>query len=755
MGEAAEKLSGKIGIDTTDFKTGLSAANRELRVLESGFKASAASLGDWTQSATGLELRIKSLTSQIDVQRLKVAAVREEYERLKAQNGENSRAAQDAEIKLNNETASLAKMENELSTTEQTLNEFGEAENKAGDNADDASGKVNNFSGVLSGIGTVVKGAITFVSALAIAVGAVGGAITGLVLDTASASAELVDLSAKTGISTTRLQELAYVGEQVGTSQETITGSLARLTRSMSSAQQQTGDYATAQAQAVAAGEEFDGTLGDNAAAFQTLGVSVTDANGNLRDSEAVFADAITALGGINNEAERDALAISIFGKSAMELSPLIKAGADEIANLSDKAHEVGAVMSEEDVAAFEEFDDSLSSMKMGLQGTLGTLAGAFLPGFQEVLGQAGGYLKDFRGIVDGSGGDIGKIAQGVGGLISTIIADVAAQAPQLMQTGVTILTSIIDAIVANLPAMITAGVDMLLTLVDGLVSALPAIVEAALLAIVALANGLTQALPTLIPTITEVVAQIVLILVENLPMLIDAALQLILALATGLIAALPILIPYIPQIVQAVFDALIQAYPLIMDAAVQLMATLTNGIIQSIPSLLLAAVEVFGSLYRYWTTEAPEMFKKVGLGIVDGIWSGIKNNWATLKESFNGLLGDLVASVKDALDMHSPSGVGEDIGDNFTGSIGSGAEKKAPTVRQQFERMARSLTDNLQMSMAPTVNAGGLQFAAAGTGGVNIGDIYVDARGATNPKAVGNAVAESILDKLRSYGGG
>jgi hypothetical protein len=48
--------------------------------------------------------------------------------------------------------------------------------------------------------------------------------VGGLVFSTAEASAELVDLSAKTGISTTRLQELAYVGEQVGWTHSTDVG---------------------------------------------------------------------------------------------------------------------------------------------------------------------------------------------------------------------------------------------------------------------------------------------------------------------------------------------------------------------------------------------------------------------------------------------------------------------------------------------------------------------------------------------------
>ena len=128
MAEAAEKLSGKLGLDTTDFKTALTSANRELRVLESGFKASAAALGDWTKDATGLETRVKSLTDQIDIQKLKVAALAAEHQRLVQEQGENSRAAQEAEIKLNKETETLNKMEGELNNTEAALQEMTQGE---------------------------------------------------------------------------------------------------------------------------------------------------------------------------------------------------------------------------------------------------------------------------------------------------------------------------------------------------------------------------------------------------------------------------------------------------------------------------------------------------------------------------------------------------------------------------------------------------------------------------------------------------
>jgi phage-related minor tail protein len=55
------RLSARFSSDTTDFKNGLAEINRELRVVESGFKASSSALGDWSNSATGLEQRISSL----------------------------------------------------------------------------------------------------------------------------------------------------------------------------------------------------------------------------------------------------------------------------------------------------------------------------------------------------------------------------------------------------------------------------------------------------------------------------------------------------------------------------------------------------------------------------------------------------------------------------------------------------------------------------------------------------------------------
>lgn len=751
------KLKATAGVDTTDFKTGIAAMNRDLRVLESGFKASAAALGDWSSDATGLESRIKTLNSQMEIQAKKVEATRKEWERVKQEKGDTSRAAQELEIKLNKETETLGKMTNELGNTEAALQDMQSGADDAGTSVDELGSKTDNLGSILSGLGTFVSGAVTALVAVATAAIAAGAAIAGLVFTASSAANDLADLSAKTGISAERLQELAYIGDQVGTSQETITGSLARLVKTMDSAQTQYADYTAAQEEAAAKGEEFDGKLGDSAAAFDKLGVSVTDSSGNLRDNEAVFADLIDALGKVPNEAERDALSMSLFGKSAQELNPLIKTGSAEMANLAAEARELGAVVSEEDVAALADFQDMLDGMKMGLQGTLATLATAFLPGFQQIFGQAQGYVKEFAAIVSGSNGDLGQIAQGLGGLIGTIISDVAAQAPQMLEAGLGILQSIIDAIVTNLPVMIPAAINIIMSLLDFIIQNLPTLITAALEIVIALADGITQALPTLIPAITEALVTIVTTLIENLPMLIDAALQLILALTEGLIAAIPILIPAIPVIVQAIVDALILALPMIVAAAVELIKALAFALRDNTSLVLVAVVDLVKVLFNWLITGAPTMFNNAGKALVTGIWEGIKSNMEWLKANFVSEIMKVVTAVRSALGIHSPSDyLAGEVGEHMPTGIGQGFDKRMPDLRKKMASSMRGLSDVLNANVTANVagSAAGGFGSAAGGSSFRFGDIIVNVPGTSaTPQQIGAAVQDGLLKSLRAVG--
>jgi TP901 family phage tail tape measure protein len=665
MGEAVDKLSGKLGVDTSDFKTGMAAANRELRVLESGFRANTAAMGDWSQSSAGLEARAKSLTSQIDIQKLKVAALREEHQRLVDENGANSRAAQDAEIKLNKETETLGKMENELGNTETQLQSMKGGEQEVGEKAEQTGNKLQTLKGVLHGLGDATKVAIAGVVALGAASIATIAMITGLVTASAKTADELVTLSDQTGISTTRLQEMKYAGDILGTSVDTITSSMAKMTRSMASAK--------------------DGT-GAQADAFKALGVSVVDSNGNLRDQQSVFNDTIDALGKVQNPAERDALAMDILGKSAQELNPLIKAGSGELARLSEEAHKNGAVVSTETVSALSALQDQMDGLKNGLSGLGMSIAGAFAPFASDILTKATGYLQELVQIINNPDASVGGKANGIAALFVRMVTDLSTAAPdilkgaltmiqslvkaltgalpQLLPAAISILKMLIQFIVQNLPVLIKAGVQILLMLVNAIIENLPMLIDAALQAIITLANGIADALPTLIPAVIQAILTIVQTLIKNLPMLIQAALALILGLANGLVAALPILLPYLPIIVKGIADALVQSLPMIARAAGELIAVLATGLIENLPTLIESALQLIYAIYDAIGPEAQAgAMWNIAKGLVDGLIQGFDDNWNNLVSNLTANFTALLNYLKGLLGIASPSKLFAEMG--------------------------------------------------------------------------------------------
>ncbi len=704
-------LSGRASIDTTDFKTAISGMNRELRVLESEFRASAASLGDWGSSADGLRGRIDSLGRQMDIQRQKVQALTDEHARVAAAEGENSRAAQELQIKLNQATEQLNKMQTESDQTAGKLEQMGSASNetsgkvedlgkkeqKTGEESDKLGGKLDGLKAFAIGLG----------GAMAAAAGAVAGVAAGIgkmISSSTEQAGALVDLSVKTGISVEQLQRYSYIGEQVGVSLDTITGSQARLIRQMSEGDQ----------------------------AFGTLGISIKDANGSLRNSETVMMETLAALGKIQNPAERDAMAMQLFGKSAMELNPLIKTSAEEMARLSEEAQNSGAIMSEDNVGALEEFGDQLAGLKAGLQGTAGTIAAAFMPAVSGLAGTAQKYLGQFSAVVSGANGDLTKMAGGAGTLIGQIAAELATSGPKMLEGGLAIVNGIVNALVQNIPVIMPAVVQMLMAIVQFVVEGIPMIISAAVQIILALANGLASAIPQLIPAVMQIIPQVINTLLENLPLLIGAALQIIIALVQGLVTALPQLIAYVPELLIAMVDTITESLPIIGDAAITIIVTLVNGLIDSLPKLKDAATTLLTG-FKDKFIEMLDVIKEVGTNIVLGVWEGIQEKATWLYDQVKNFFKRLFKVVTDEEEINSPSEKWARLGAYMAQGLGAGFTRQWNGVEGQIAGAVAGLNG---ISANPSINLQGGLNGASGSGYGNTYQYYFNFKDTTLTEA-------------------
>jgi len=115
VAEELGSLAVKIGLDSSGFQNGISSINRNLKVLDSEFKANTAALGENAKGIEGLKLKSESLAKQLELQKQKVSTLEQAYTKSAETKGKDSKATQELEIKLNKAKQTLSQMENELS----------------------------------------------------------------------------------------------------------------------------------------------------------------------------------------------------------------------------------------------------------------------------------------------------------------------------------------------------------------------------------------------------------------------------------------------------------------------------------------------------------------------------------------------------------------------------------------------------------------------------------------------------------------
>lgn len=394
------------------------------------------------------------LNEQMQTQRKLVDTLRDAVEKSTEKTGENSTTT----LKWRQQ---LAKAETGLNDLERESKEAAGGVDELGKNEDEACKETSIFGDCLKAnlaSEAIKKG----VQALANAVKDVAKFFVEAVKGAAEYADEVNTLSKTTGMSTDAIQEYKYAADILDVSFDTIQGSLTKLTSNMSK----------------------------NSDAFAELGISIRDENGELRDANEVFDEAITALGYIDNETQRDAVAMKIFGKSAKDLNPLIKTGSKELGKLRKEAHDVGAVMSEdalEGANAFQDGIDRLTGTWEALKRTLGA----------NILSKITPYLEKFVGLFQ-----------------------------DLAKTG-------------DLSGFIDGVVDM----VNDLVQKIPEFTEKLISALPNVIKTLTQALSKLLPNLAKSVGQILGQIFSNLPEIISAGLELGWSLIKGVFQAIPNLI--------------------------------------------------------------------------------------------------------------------------------------------------------------------------------------------------------------------
>lgn len=613
----------KTSIDLTgekEYRAACNSINSSLREINSEMKLATAEFADNASGAEALTKKQEILQKQLAEQAKKAEAAEAALKKMReAGIDPTDPAYQKMQTNLNNTKAEMAKTEQQIKSTSEELK----------------SSKVN-WEAVGETVGKVGKAFGAALAALGAAAVGAASALAGLTVSASNYADDLITQSTFTRQTTDDLQKYAYAARFIDVEVNTLTKSMAKNIKSMDSARKGSAAYADA---------------------YKTLGVSVTDANGELRDSNDVYWECIDALGSIQNETERDALAMQLFGKSAQELNSVIEAGSEAFKELGDEAEQMGFILSEDAVNRLGAFNDKLQVLQAGAEGLKNAASLIALPFLDTLAGEGIPIMTKFSKAVMDAEGDVTKMADALGEGISDVLNLIVEKLPEFIDMGVKMVTSLISGIVSNAPTIASAAVQIVETLVEGIAELLPLLIEGAAQLIAGLATGLAKSLPTLVPTIVDVVLKIVQTLIDNIPLLIDAALQLITGLAEGIINAIPVIVAALPQVITSLIDGLLSAIPQIIQAGIDLLTALVTALPEIIAAIVEAIPQIIDGILTALTENIP-LIIQAGIDLLVALIQALPQIITTIVQAIPQIISSIVNALIGNIDQIIMAGV-------------------------------------------------------------------------------------------------
>lgn len=403
-----------IGADTSGFSKALGSLNSDINNTSKQLKDVNRLLKLDPTNTELLAQKQKLLAKQVSDTKTKLDTLKDAQKKAsdEMKNG-NTKAAESYDAitrEIVSVTAELKELEKQQSNTSVAFQQFQAGLGEISKKADEVANKTRGISTAAAGL---------------------AAAFIGNAVNAAAMADDLNTLSKQTGFTTAELQKMQYASDLIDVSMDTMTGSITKLTNNMAS----------------------------NSGAFETLGVSITNADGSMRNATDVWYDSLEALSQVENATLRDQLATELFGRSSRELTGVIDDGGAALKQLGQEAEDAGLIMSQDALDSANEFNDGLDKLKATAQQTFmqagATLAEALLPMLEKLVQKVSEVLTWFSNL----DGDTQT-------LILTILGLVAAISPVAkliggVSTAIGFLTSPVGLAVVAIGGLIAIGVAL------------------------------------------------------------------------------------------------------------------------------------------------------------------------------------------------------------------------------------------------------------------------------------------------------
>lgn len=336
---AANRIKGitvEIGGDVTGLDKALKSVNGNIRDTQAQLKDVERLLKLDPGNVELLRQKHQLLNEQLKASKDRLETLRKAEQQLK-DSGVDENSAQFQALRRE-----IMETETQVGSLQEAADRSNVALSKIASTADAVASGASRVADATAGISKAAAGGLT--------------ALAGLGIKAAKNADDLNTLAKQTGFTTGQLQKMQYAADLIDVEFTTVTGSMSRMKKNMASDSESV------------------------VAAFARIGVATRDdVTKELRSANDVFYDVLDGLSRVENETERDTLAMAIFGRSADQLAGIIDDGGAALKAFGDEAERDGLILGQDTLDRLNETNDTLDRLKAKAQGTLAVSGAAAL----------------------------------------------------------------------------------------------------------------------------------------------------------------------------------------------------------------------------------------------------------------------------------------------------------------------------------------------------------------------------------------
>lgn len=403
--QAVIKLKDEISKPLQAINKGLKGVKNGSDSVSKSLKENEANLKKYESSLEKAERELSSLKNQMQYTSNKAYALEKAIREGKDETGELAN-------RLKQTKNTLSDLKNEANNTKHKIDNYKASINSTKDKVQELKDKQDALSKSLKETKEKVKSAsdaITDMGKKLMGVGvAITGSLTALTGSYVEHSSEIVKVSKMAGISTKEYQMWDRILKSTGYSMEQANGDFVAMAERMAVTQQELTGLIDSES--------------DLTQIVKALGLSVTDSNGNLKNTGQFMNELMIATSKLENKTHQQAVMTALLSTTGEELLPHLENWEQKM-----KEMEKGNYVTDSQLKKVIEFKQKWNDLKLQFEGTRNAIGQALMPILEQLMEKVSpvvekvtNWINENPKLVEGIL-IVGGVIAGLGAIVTTL----------------------------------------------------------------------------------------------------------------------------------------------------------------------------------------------------------------------------------------------------------------------------------------------------------------------------------------------